>query len=120
MQAISVGETETASFKCYNLIATGGCALDLAGQPDDMPLPTIPDDPNARYKPTKDFVEGMIRSFKNGGKVPKRVAWEIVLGCKEVVEKERTLVEVTVPEGVTCDVVGDSESQDISLSLVCG
>ena len=77
-----------------------------------MPLPIITDDPNARYKPTKEFVEGMIQSFKKGGKVPKRVAWEIILGCRDVVEKERSLVEVTVPEGVTCDVVGDSELND--------
>ncbi len=105
-----MGETETASSKCLKLLSSGGCALDLNGKPDDMPLPIIPEDPNGRYKPTSDFVEGMIKSFKNGGKVPKRVAWEIVLGCKEVVEKERSLVEVTVPEGVICDVVGDSES----------
>ena len=112
MEAISVGETQTASFKCLDLISSGGCGLDLAGKPDDMPLPIITDDPNARYKPTKEFVEGMIQSFKKGGKVPKRVAWEIILGCREVVERERSLVEVSVPEGVTCDVVGDSEFSD--------
>ena len=86
--------------------------MDLAGKPDDMPLPIITDDPNARYKPTKEFVEGMIQSFQKGGKVPKREAWGIIVGCREVVERERSLVEVTVPEGVTCDVVGDSEFSD--------
>lgn len=66
------------------------------------------EDPNARYRPTKEFVEGMIESFKTGGKVPKRIAWEIVLGVKDLVDRERTMVEVEVPEGVTCDIVGDS------------
>jgi len=51
----------------------------------------------------------MIESFKKGGKVPRRVAWEIILGVKDLVMKEKSLVEVDIPEGVTCDVVGDSE-----------
>ena len=74
-----------------------------------MPLPIIPDDPNAKYTPTKEFVEGMIESFKQGGKVPKRVAWEIILGVQQLVVKEKSLVEVEVHKGATCDVVGDSE-----------
>jgi hypothetical protein len=75
-----------------------------------MPLPSIPSDPNGRYTPTSEFVEGMIEGFKKGGKLPKRVVWEIILGCKELLDKEKSLVEVTVPEGVTCDIVGDSKS----------
>lgn len=75
-----------------------------------MPLPEIDEqNPNARYKPTVEFVEGMIEGFKNGGKLPKRVVWEIVLGCKAALDRERSLVEVELPEGVTCDIVGDSE-----------
>lgn len=104
-----MGETETASSKCLSQLSSGACPLDLSSKPADMPLPIIPEDPNGRYRPTPEFVEGMIKSFKNGGKIPKRIAWEIVLGCKEVVERERSLVEVVVPEGVHCDVVGDSE-----------
>jgi serine/threonine-protein phosphatase 5 len=50
----------------------------------------------------------MIESFKKGGKVPKRVAWEIILGVKEIVEREKSLVEFTVPEGCTCDIIGDT------------
>ena len=51
----------------------------------------------------------MIESFKTGGKVPKRVAWEIILAVHALVVKEKSLVYVTIPEGCTCDVVGDSE-----------
>lgn len=108
-QAISVGDTETASHRCLSLIASGACTLDVNGKADHMPLPIIPDDPSARYSPTKEFVEGMIESFSQGGKVPKRVAWEIILGVKAIVEQEKSLVEVTVPEGTTCDIIGDSE-----------
>ncbi|WVQ83409.1 hypothetical protein IAT38_005550 [Cryptococcus sp. DSM 104549] len=110
-KAISVGESETASARCLSLLASGACALDPSSASSDMPLPIIPSDPNARYTPTKEFVEGMIESFKKGGKVPKRVAWEIILGCKSVIESEKTMVEITVPEGVTCDIIGDTHGQ---------
>ena len=43
----------------------------------DMPLPTIPSDPLARYTPTQEFLQGMMESFKTGGKIPKRVAKNI-------------------------------------------
>ena len=73
-----------------------------------MPLPLVAKDPKGRYKPTADFVEGMIQSFKSGGKVPRRVVWEIVLGCWDVVKDEKSMVEVELPEGCTMDIVGDS------------
>lgn len=91
-------------------ISHGACALDVAREEaEGTPLPIIPDDPAGRYTPTKEFVEAMIESFKNGGKMPKRLVWEIVLGVKAAVDKESSLVDVTVPEGVTCEIVGDSE-----------
>lgn len=110
MQAISIGETETSSARCLKMISEGSCPLDTSSKPDHMPLPTIsPSEPNARYKPTKEFVEGMIESFKKGGKVPKRVAWEIILGVRDLVVKQSSLVKVEIHKGATCDVVGDSE-----------
>lgn len=60
----------------------------------------------------------MIETFKKGGKVSKRIAWEIILGVKEIALKEKSLVEVVVPEGVTCDIVGDSESQPCICHMV--
>lgn len=105
-QAIAVGETERASARCLRSIADGACALD---NPHNVTLPIVPDDPKARYTPTKEFVEAMVETFKNGGKMPKRVVWEIILGVKSVVDAEASLVEIEVPKGVTCDIVGDSE-----------
>ena len=61
----------------------------------------------------------MIESFKNGGKVPKRVAWEIILGVQALVVKESSLVEVVVHKGATCDVVGDSELKTSLDGIVC-
>lgn len=99
-------EAESASSRCLTVIRDGGCELDASTK---VPLPIIPEDPKARYTPTVEFVEAMIECFKSGGAMPKRVVWEIVLGVLDIIQKERSLVEVTVPEGVTCDIVGDSE-----------
>ena len=66
------------------------------------------DSTTKRYKPTKEFVEGMIQMFKDGGKLPKRLCFEIVLGCKEALDKENSLVEVEIGKGVKCDIVGDT------------
>jgi len=50
----------------------------------------------------------MIEAFKTGGKLPKRVVWEIILGVKGVVDTERSMVSRTVDEGVVCDIIGDT------------
>lgn len=107
-KAISIGETETASARCIDLIASGSCPLDAS---TDFPLPSVPTDPLARFEPTEQFVTSMIESFKAGAKIPRRLAWEIILGVKDIVEKDRSLVEVDVPEGVVCDVIGDTHGQ---------
>lgn len=71
------------------------------------PIPEY-DSKTKRYKPTKEFVEGMIQMFKDGGKLPKRLCFEIVLGCKEALDRENSLVEVEIGKGVKCDIVGDT------------
>ena len=50
----------------------------------------------------------MIEAFKTGGKLPKRVVWEIILGVKGIVDKERSMVSRVVEEGVVCDIIGDT------------
>jgi hypothetical protein len=49
----------------------------------------------------------MIQWFKDGNSLPKRYVWEIVLGAHAQFEKESSMVEVDIEEGVTCDVIGD-------------
>lgn len=49
----------------------------------------------------------MIQWFKDGKALPKRYVWEIVLGAHDHFVKEKSMVKVDVPEGVTCDVIGD-------------
>ena len=49
----------------------------------------------------------MIAWFKDGKALPKRYVWEIILGAYAHFASEDSLVEVPIPEGVTCDVIGD-------------
>ena len=63
----------------------------------------------------------MIQWFKDGKKLPRRYVWEIVLGAFEYFAKEETLVNVDIPDGTTCDVIGDVHggcSYDFSLHLL--
>lgn len=106
-KAISVGETETASSKCLAMITSDSVPIEPGYE---GPLPPYNAE-TKRYEPSKKFVAEMVEHFKNGGKIPKRLCWEIVLGCKEVLDKEESLVEVTVPKGVTSEIVGDTHGQ---------
>ena len=49
----------------------------------------------------------MISWFKDGKTLAKRYAWEIVMGAHDDFIQEDSLVELTIPPGVTCDVIGD-------------
>lgn len=49
----------------------------------------------------------MIQWFKDGKALPKRYVWEIVLGAHAHFVSEQSLVDITLGDGVTCDVIGD-------------
>lgn len=49
----------------------------------------------------------MIDWFKQGKKLSRRYAWEIVLGAHSSFVKEDSLVNLDLEDGVTCDVIGD-------------
>jgi serine/threonine-protein phosphatase 5 len=49
----------------------------------------------------------MIKWFLDGKTLPKRYVWEIVLGAHEHFAQEKSLVNVDLEDGVTCDVIGD-------------
>ena len=49
----------------------------------------------------------MIAYFKEGKSIPRRYVWEIVLGAHSYFEKEESLVNLDVEDGMTVDVIGD-------------
>lgn len=53
---------------------------------------------------TAEFVDEMVQWFKDGQVVPRRTAWQILLGAFDVLKEEPTLVDVPIPEGQTVDV----------------
>ncbi|GAA5992906.1 hypothetical protein JCM10908_001399 [Rhodotorula pacifica] len=60
---------------------------------------------------TADFVDEMVQWFKDGQIIPRRTAWQILLGAFDVLRQEETLVDVPIPEGQTVDVIGDVHGQ---------
>ena len=54
--------------------------------------------------PTVEFLDALLAWFKDGKVLPRRIAWQIVLGAQEYLIKEPTLVECEVPEDETINV----------------
>jgi serine/threonine-protein phosphatase 5 len=57
---------------------------------------------------TKEFLENMIDRFKNGKKIHKKYAYQIVLKAKEIFYSEPTMPEVKIDEGRKLTVCGDT------------
>jgi len=57
---------------------------------------------------TLEFIEDMIERFRTEKKIHKKYVFQIILAVKEIVYNEPTMVEMTVPEGHTLTVCGDT------------
>lgn len=66
-------------------------------------------------KMTPEFVEDMIERFKNGKKIHKKYAFQIVLWAKQVFYAEPTMPEVDVTSDRTITVCGDTHGQYFDL-----
>ncbi|KAG6828209.1 hypothetical protein H0H92_008782 [Tricholoma furcatifolium] len=104
-KAIEMEGEKSPVERCYEIIAEGGCDVDkdYAG-----PKLTLVD---GKYTITYEFIQSMIKWFKDGKTLPKRYVWEIVLGAHEHFVKSESMVTVNLEEGVTCDVIGDVHGQ---------
>ncbi|KAF5351642.1 hypothetical protein D9756_007546 [Leucocoprinus leucothites] len=85
--------------------AQGGCDLDKNYEGPSLSLE------DGKYGITLEFVRKMIQWFKDGKTLPKRYVWEIALGAHRAFAAEESLVEVSVEDGVTVDVIGDVHGQ---------
>jgi serine/threonine-protein phosphatase 5 len=74
---------------------------------------------DGKYKITIEFIRSMFQWFKDGKTLPRRYAWEIILGAHDLFAKEESLVDVKVEDDVTMNVIGDVHGTIRSL-LVCG
>jgi len=83
------------------MLDIGGCEIEAS-----YSGPKLPSKDGKHYM-TEEFIEEMIQWFKEGKNIAKRYAWEIVFGAYEIFSKEDSLVTISIPEGVTIDVIGD-------------
>ncbi|GAA5922540.1 hypothetical protein JCM1841_006193 [Sporobolomyces salmonicolor] len=100
--AISSKDEVLTSIKIKEQLEQGGSPID-----SDYKGPRLPED----GLPTAEFVEEMMQWFKDSNVLPRRLAWQIILGAYDVLKEEETLVDVEIPEGQTINVIGDTHGQ---------
>ncbi|KAL4074176.1 phosphoprotein phosphatase [Scleroderma citrinum] len=105
-KAIEMEEEKNAVDRCLEIIAEGSCEAE-----SDYTGPVLHQTEDGKYTITHAFIIKMIDWFKQGRKLPRRYAWEIVLGAHAQLAKEESLVQVHLDEGETCDVIGDVHGQ---------
>lgn len=112
-QAIETEEEDPIK-TCTEAIAQNACEVE-----SDYTGPKMNRPENGTYSISQDFVDAMLEHFKNGGKLPRRYVWEIVLGCASVCAQEESLVDVSIDEKVTIDVIGDVHGTALILLSAC-
>ncbi|KAG2755256.1 phosphoprotein phosphatase, partial [Suillus brevipes Sb2] len=105
-KAIEVEGEKNPVERCHEIIAEGGCEVEKA-----YAGPQLSTGDDGKYVMTEEFIKGMIQWFKAGKNLPRRYAWEIILGACSHFLKEESLVNLDLQEGVTCDVIGDVHGQ---------
>jgi hypothetical protein len=78
--------------------------LDL----EHMALESGYDGAKLEGKMTVEFIDDMIERFKNGKKLAKKYAYQIIVAVMDIVKKEPTMVEYDVDEGHEITVCGDT------------
>lgn len=81
--------------------------LDL----DHMAVESSYDGMKLESSMTLEFIEDMIERFKNGKKLAKKYAFQIIVAVMEIVKKEPTMVEYDVEEGHEVTVCGDTHGK---------
>jgi len=93
----------------------GSALIDYLGGCEVDPTYTGPQLPSKddKYYITEEFIQEMILWFKEGKVIAKRYAWEIVMGARDHFIREESLVDVVIPPGVVCDVIGDVHGKSL-------
>lgn len=60
---------------------------------------------------TQEFIDDMIERFKNGKKIHRKFAFQIIKAVLDIVRKEPTLVEIGVEEGTKLTICGDTHGE---------
>ncbi|TDL26240.1 protein phosphatase 5 [Rickenella mellea] len=106
-KAIEMEEEKPATERCLEIIEEGGCIVEKSYAGPELPS----DETTGKYHITQSFITAMLEWFKAGKSLPRRYVWEIVLGAYETFVKEESMVDVTLEDGMTVDVIGDVHGQ---------
>lgn len=60
---------------------------------------------------TQEFIDDMTERFKNGKKIHRKYAYQIVAAVKKIVYEEPTMVEMEIPSDVELTVCGDTHGK---------
>lgn len=60
---------------------------------------------------TEEFIEDMIRRFKNGKQIHRKYVFRIILAVKDLVYREPTLVETEIEPQKQLTICGDTHGQ---------
>jgi serine/threonine-protein phosphatase 5 len=105
-KAIEVEEEKSAAERCLEIIAEGTCEVEKTYEG-----PKLEKTDDGKYKITIEFIRSMIQWYKDGKTLPRRYAWEIILGAHDHFVKEESLVDVKVENDATINVIGDVHGQ---------
>lgn len=62
---------------------------------------------------TQEFIDDMIERFKNGKKIHRKYAFQIIKAVLDIVKQEPTMVEIGVEEGTKLTICGDTHGEYI-------
>ncbi len=94
-------------------------AIELGDEPsaaegldlDSMVVDADYDGVRLEQEMTPEFIQDMIERFKNGKKIHKKYAYQIVIAVKKIVYDEATMVEMEIPDDAQLTVCGDTHGQ---------
>ncbi|SCZ95325.1 BZ3500_MvSof-1268-A1-R1_Chr11-2g03434 [Microbotryum saponariae] len=100
--AISAKDEVLTSTKILEQLAHGALPIEASYAGPRL----LTEEEGKALRPTSEFVDELIEWFRKGETIPKRLAWQIVLGAYEKLKEEKSLVKVTIPQGETMNVYG--------------
>lgn len=69
---------------------------------------------------TQEFIDDMIQRFKNGKKIHRKYAFQIIKAVRDITYAEPTMVEIGVDEGTKLTVCGDTHGEHFRFTIFLG
>lgn len=87
---------------------------------DSMAVDASYDGVRIENEMTQEFIDDMIERFKNGKKIHRKYAFQIIKAVKDLVYAEPTMVEIGVEQGRRLTVCGDTHGEYSLPSVLWG